>query len=294
MKEPSANPYHSFYDDGFIKLESVLESEQLARVQEEFYRVETAGRPDWRRQVSEGLDYKAYGMGETAHVVFPIAPHGDIFVDLLEHSKTIAVAEAFLGPDLQMIDNALHVKPAGSKSHTVWHQDAPTWEYLEASDWSTDDWRLWEGLRACERPFHKIKIFFFVEDITEDTAPFSVVAGSHKFPEEARDQACDDLTSMPDHGPADGQGGRRHPLERSHLAHGNGQHRCQSTPDAPLQLHSLRHETAPPLCSDGRISREAREPVSFLSSAFRTGTLGPIISLDAELPVFRSLVYGPS
>ena len=49
-----------------------------------------------------------------------------------------------------------------------------------------------------EAPFLKIKIFFFVEDVDEDTAPFSVVPGSHKVdPGEDGVQQYECLEDMP-------------------------------------------------------------------------------------------------
>ena len=100
----------SFDAEGYVKVEGVLEGERLAQVQAEFARVEEATREEWQRTVAEGVDFRPYRLGETAHVVFPVAPHGDVFVDLLELPETIGVAERFMGPDIQMIDNALHVK----------------------------------------------------------------------------------------------------------------------------------------------------------------------------------------
>ncbi len=187
-----------FFDEqGYFKAEGVLEGEDLVRVQEEFARVEAQTQEDWRRQVEGEPDYNAYGMGETAHVVFPVAPHGDVFVDLLEHPGTMSIAEAFLGPDVQMSDNALHVKPVGTKSHTRWHRDSPTWFHAEAEGWSEEDRWAWERMRACETPFLKIKIFFFVDDVDEETAPFSVVPGTHKVDVDTVPQ-YDNLEDMPD------------------------------------------------------------------------------------------------
>ncbi|MBI4532002.1 MAG: phytanoyl-CoA dioxygenase family protein, partial [Candidatus Latescibacteria bacterium] len=131
------------------------------------------------------------------HVVEPIVTHGDVFLDLLEHPRTLSIAEAFIGPDIQMIDNALHVKPAGTKAHTKWHRDTHTWCY-SIEEWGEGDQKTWERIRACETPSFKMKIFFFIDDIDEDTAPFSVVPESHKLDVETVPQ-YDDLTDMPNH-----------------------------------------------------------------------------------------------
>ncbi|MBI1926181.1 phytanoyl-CoA dioxygenase family protein, partial [Candidatus Poribacteria bacterium] len=128
---------------------------------------------------------------------YPIVTHDDLFLDLLEHPRTISIAEAFMGPDMQMIDNALHVKPAGTKSHTRWHRDAHRW-FHPPEAWSEADQHAWEQMRACETPFFKIKIFFFVDDVDAETAPFTIVPGSHKLEVDSVPQ-YDDLEAMPNH-----------------------------------------------------------------------------------------------
>ena len=195
-----------FFDEqGYIQLEGLVDGEELLQLQEEFTRVEEATREDWRRQLVEGIDRDGYGIGETAHVVMPVAPHSDIFIDLLEHPATMPVLEAFMGPDVRMKDNALHVKPAGTRSHSEWHRDgekidgnrSTVWPYHRADQWSADDRRAWEQMRACETPYMKIKIFFFVYDVDAETAPFSVVPGSHKI--EGPTPQYDPLEDMPNH-----------------------------------------------------------------------------------------------
>ena len=51
------------------------------------------------------------------------------------------------------------------------------------AQWTEEDRAAWEAVRAapCERPFNKIKIFIFVQDVGEDTAPFAVMPGSHRM-----------------------------------------------------------------------------------------------------------------
>ena len=195
---PLTDEQRLFFDtQGYLVLEDVLEGDGLTRVQEEFYRVEDETKGEWKQAVEEDLDFKPYGIGPTAHVVYPIITHGDVFLDLLEHPRTISIAESFMGPDIQMIDNALHVKFAGTKAHTAWHKDAKAWFY-PLEKWGGEDRKRWEQIRACETPFLKIKIFFFVEDVDEETAPFSVVPGSHKLDVDEVPQ-YDPLTDMPNH-----------------------------------------------------------------------------------------------
>ena len=194
-----------FDEQGYIQLEGLVEGEGLLQLQQEFTRVEEATRRDWRRQLVEGIDHDGYGIGETAHVVMPVAQHSDVFIDLLEHSATMPILEAFMGPDVWMKDNALHVKPAGTKSHIGWHRDgekidgnrSTAWPYHRAHQWSAQDRQAWEQVRACQTPYMKIKIFVFVYDVDEQTAPFSVVPGTHKV--DAPPPQHDPLEDMPNH-----------------------------------------------------------------------------------------------
>ena len=43
----------------------------MAQVQAEFTRVEEGTREQWLQAVQEGVDFRPYKLGETAHVVFP-------------------------------------------------------------------------------------------------------------------------------------------------------------------------------------------------------------------------------
>lgn len=197
---------YAFLDtQGYLILEDALAGDQLARVQEAFRRVEEETREEWQQALLHPPQFKPYGLGETAHVVEPIVTRGEIFLDLLEYPLTISTARAFVGPDIQMLDNALHVKPAGTKSHTRWHRDARTCFYA-VEEWSAEDRREWERLRACEKPFFKLKVFFFVDDIDEDTAPFSVVPGTHALEVEQVPQ-YETLEDMPNHVKATGRAG---------------------------------------------------------------------------------------
>ena len=186
-----------FHDQGYLTVEGAIEDSELPHVQEEFYRVEEATRDDWQRDLAENVSYRPYRMCETAHVVAPIVTQGDVFLDLMEHPQTIGITETLMGPDMMMHDNALHVKPAGTKSHTDWHKDSPTWDF-DPAQWDEGDRELWASTGACDRPFLKVKIFFFVEDVDEDTAPFSVVPGSHKA-ETNEVPKYDPLEDMPNH-----------------------------------------------------------------------------------------------
>ena len=194
----SAEKCHFFDHKGYLKVDGVLTGGALSRVQSEFRRVKEATRDDWQKTVAARPDFRPYRLCETSHVVFPVTPHGDVFIDLMAHPQTLAIAEAFMGPDMVMGDNALHVKPAGTLSHVGWHRDSPSWNFQERDAWHDRDKLAWEKMKLCEIPFLKIKIFFFIHDVDETTSPFSMISGSHKWPTK-KIPAHKEIADMPDH-----------------------------------------------------------------------------------------------
>lgn len=101
--------------DGYLVVPGALPADLLQCVRDALDRVEADTRRQWQSgYVSFPSNLKPYGIGETAHVVYPALPHDDLFVDLLEYEPTLSTAGRFMGPDMAMMDNALHVKPAGT------------------------------------------------------------------------------------------------------------------------------------------------------------------------------------
>ena len=183
--------------DGYVLVEDVLQSDQLKRVRGAFYRVEKETRNEWLKSGASDRSFTPYGMGPNAHVVFPLIDRDDVFVDLLEHPVTSGIARRMQGPDLMMIDNALQVRPAGSHGHRHWHRDTDIWKH-DVNSWDDSDRTRWEQMRACDEPHYLIKIFFLIEDIGRNTAPFSVVPGSHRWPDPP-DREGEPLDDMPGH-----------------------------------------------------------------------------------------------
>ncbi|MBT4139623.1 MAG: hypothetical protein HOE48_17000 [Candidatus Latescibacteria bacterium] len=189
--------FKRFDEDGYVVVEDAIPGDQLARVQAAFDRVEEETRPAWLERIAKDKSRGSYGVGPDAHVVEPILDQDDVFIDVMENPVTIALAERMQGPDMMMIDNALHVKPPGKVAHTRWHKDSKIWEH-DVNEWDASDRAAWENMRVCETPYHKIKIFFFVYDVDFDTGPFSVVPGSHKWDEQEIPR-YEDLNEMPNH-----------------------------------------------------------------------------------------------
>ncbi|MDP6041430.1 MAG: phytanoyl-CoA dioxygenase family protein, partial [Candidatus Latescibacteria bacterium] len=189
--------FKRFDEDGYVIVEDALKGDHLKRVQEAFHRVEEETKPAWLERIAKDQSRGSYGVGPDAHVVEPVIDRDDVFIDVLENPVTIAISERMQGPDMMMIDNALLAKPAGKVAHTRWHRDSKVWAH-EEDMWCEEDREHWKQMRACETPFHKIKIFFFVNDVDYDTGPFSVVPGSHKW-ENQEIPRYEDLNDMPDY-----------------------------------------------------------------------------------------------
>lgn len=189
--------FKQFDEDGYVLVENAIAGDELKRIQAACDRVENETRPAWLARIAKDKSRGSYGVGPDAHVVEPILDHDDVFVDVLENPVAIAIAERMQGPDMMMIDNALHVKPPGKVAHTRWHKDAKIWAH-DVAEWDASDKAAWEKMKACETPYHKIKIFYFVYDVDFETGPFSVVPGSHKWDEQEIPR-YEDLNDMPDH-----------------------------------------------------------------------------------------------
>jgi len=189
--------FKHFDDHGYVVIENAMTGDLLKRVQVAFDRVEEETRPAWLARIAKDPKRGSYGVGPTAHVVEPVIDRDDVFVDLLELPATIEIAQQMQGPDMMMIDNALHVKPPGKAAHTRWHKDSKIWAH-DVAEWSDTDRQAWASMQACDTPFHKIKIFFFVYDVDFDTGPFSVVPGSHRWIDREI-PVFEDLNAMPDH-----------------------------------------------------------------------------------------------
>ena len=166
---------------GFLLIEDVLSGDRLSAVQEAFYRVEAETQDEWRDQIENPPAFRPYGTGPNAHVVEPIVDRDDVFLELLEHRAIVPILESFVGPDVMMIDNAFHSKPCRTPAHTKWHRDAPD-GYHDADGWSDEDAVWWQENGAIDKPYLKVKVFYFVDDVREETGPFSVLPGSHKDP----------------------------------------------------------------------------------------------------------------
>lgn len=188
--------YRQFDEQGYILVERILDDDLLGRARKAADRVEAETRTDWEKWKDDPDRFKSYGNGPTAHVIEPILHYDDVFLDILEHPIATSFAREMQGPDIMMIDNAYHVKVAGTVAHTKWHRDAPRWAY-DVDEFSPEDRVEWEGSRKCDTPHLKIKIFYLLDDVDESTGPFSVVPGTHRVEDPA--PQLEKLDTMPDH-----------------------------------------------------------------------------------------------
>ena len=185
-----------FFDrNGYILVRDVIPKNLLPALRAAADDVEEETRADWLSRKDDPDRRKSYGYGPSAHVIEPVIDRNDIFVDVLECPGTVEFAERFIGPDMMMIDNAYHVKIPGTEAHTRWHRDAKIWDF-DVTNWSKEDRSTWNKMRMCKTPHYKIKVFVFVDDVDEETGPFSVVPGTHL--EDAPPPQWDNLEAMPD------------------------------------------------------------------------------------------------
>lgn len=186
--------YGKFDEQGYILVEGILDDDLLRRARDAADRAEAETQDDWNKWKDDPDRFKSYGNGPTAHVIEPILQHDDIFLDILEHPVATRFAREMQGPDTMMIDNAYHVKVAGTRAHTKWHRDAPRWAH-EVENFTPEDGAAWDATRRCDTPHFKIKIFYLLDDVDEETGPFSVVPGTHRV--EDPPPPVDTLDAMP-------------------------------------------------------------------------------------------------
>jgi ectoine hydroxylase-related dioxygenase (phytanoyl-CoA dioxygenase family) len=120
-----------------------------------------------------------YGHGPNAHTMSSVYEHDDVFLDLANNPKVIPLLEEIIGPDVQTMEMVCHCHHAGTQAHTAWHRDWPAWSHPQFT--------------------LKAKVFYFLDDQTEDMGCFTVVPGTHKLPDNpSRDQySGPDLEKMP-------------------------------------------------------------------------------------------------
>ena len=165
--------------DGYIIVENALDTIGLDRVRSAYEAVEADQVEAWREAVTAGTQRPGYGNGPDAHTMRNVYDYDDIFLDLAANPVTTPIIEDIVGPNFQVMEILCHNHHAGTKAHTSWHRDWPPYAHPKYA--------------------LKVKIFYFLDDQDEDMGCFSLVPGSHRFPDAPPKEqySRENLTDMP-------------------------------------------------------------------------------------------------
>ena len=150
-----------FDRDGYVIVEDALADIGLERVQAAYERIQAETEPAWRQSVIDGTYKGGYGNGPDAHTMSNVYAHDDIFLDLAANPRITPIIEAVVGPNFQVMEMVCHCHHAGTGAHTAWHRDWPPYRHPKYA--------------------LKAKVFYFLDDQSEDMGCFSLVPGTHKW-----------------------------------------------------------------------------------------------------------------
>lgn len=153
-----------FDRDGYIIIEDALADIGLDRVRAAYERIQAETESAWRQSVIDGTYKGGYGNGPDAHTMGNIYAYDDIFLDLAANPRITPIIEEVVGPNFQVMEMVCHCHHAGTGAHTAWHRDWPPYRH--------------------PKYVLKAKVFYFLDDQTEDMGCFSLVPGSHKRDED--------------------------------------------------------------------------------------------------------------
>jgi ectoine hydroxylase-related dioxygenase (phytanoyl-CoA dioxygenase family) len=153
-----------FRKRGYLLIPDALQGIGLDHVREAYEQVRRNTEPAWRQAVEANSGKGVYGLGPAAHVMVDLYQHDALFLDLADNPAVIPALEEVVGPDLQITEMIGHNHPAGTQAHIEWHRDWPPWSH--------------------PTQILKAKIFYYLDDVEADMGCFSIVPGSHTWPED--------------------------------------------------------------------------------------------------------------
>jgi len=161
-----------FEANGYLVLPGALSSSELSRVRMAADRAEAA----WRAAPSRPGVRK-----ENLQQIQAPIEYEDALFDLLEHPATFPLIREILGNDVSMIDNDYFISPPRTESHAHWHHDV--------------------GMPGVYHPrsVMMVKLFFLLDDVTEDGGCTLFLPGSHRFPMDFPLPKVQDPMDMPGH-----------------------------------------------------------------------------------------------
>ena len=162
-----------FYEaNGYLVIPNALSAARLERVREAADRAEAAWQADLSRPGARNENLR--------QIQAPIE-YDEQLLDLLDYPGTFPLIREILGNDISMIDNDYFISPPHTRTHAHWHHDV--------------------GMPGVYHPRSAImvKLFFLLEDVTEDGGCTLFLPGSHRFPLDFALPTVDEPTDMPGH-----------------------------------------------------------------------------------------------
>ena len=153
-----------FRTEGYLLVPDALADIGPQRVRDAYEQVRAQTEAQWRETVAADTGKGVYGQGTAAHVIPDLYQYDSLFLDLSNNPAVIPILEAVVGLDLQLTEMIAHNHPAGTDAHIEWHRDWPPWNH--------------------PTQILKAKVFYYLDDITDDMGPFSIVPGSHIRPDD--------------------------------------------------------------------------------------------------------------
>jgi len=161
-----------FEANGFLVIPGALPPAELAEIRAAADRAEAAWRADTGRLGTRGANLQ--------QVQAPIE-YDDRLFDLLECPATFPIVREILGRDVSMIDNDYFISPPRSATHAKWHHDV--------------------GMPGVYHPrsVMMVKLFFLLDDVSEEGGGTLFLPGSHRFPMDFALPRVDNPADMPGH-----------------------------------------------------------------------------------------------
>ncbi len=156
-----------FEEEGYLVVENLLSSEELAECQTEIYRLhKLAAELDAKGERSH-FQHEPYAKGASQADGLPVLrkaeqtrQYSDVFRQLSAHPKLVKVVQNLIGPDLLLFRSTLMFKPAFHGSAHGLHQDSAYWPM---------------------EPPSLVTVSIALNDATVENGCFKVIPQSHKW-----------------------------------------------------------------------------------------------------------------
>jgi phytanoyl-CoA hydroxylase len=161
----SAEHLEAYHRDGYVVVEDLLNSEEVASLRGRLREYTHGGRsPDGlaiqvEPRIQRG-ELKVDHPGDGIRKIDFLVQNDDVFRKLGTHPNIISIIEQIVGPDIKIFRNSLLLKPPEVGSAKGMHQDSPYWP-IEPMD-----------LCSC---------WFALDDATVENGCMGVIPGSHKW-----------------------------------------------------------------------------------------------------------------